>query len=325
MVKVAILDSGYNNFKGINIKKNIQVYYDYCKDEIIVNDNSDDYCGHGTCVTNTIIGLCSNIEVTIIKILNIRNTADARIFKYVLEMLIDSDIELICLCASIDISDIKMIDEFEQLYKQLFDQNKIIVASVQNGIEKSYPACSEYVIGVREDTEERFKIINNAYCNIVCSGESVIMNYDINLCTTFCGNSRSTAIAVAEICKMICDYGVGDTRSILKNGEKDFVFRNKFEDFHTLKIKFDIEKEKEFLAKEEYIIFLYLLCEYFNYNDPNQLRVTDLLDKYGKHIIEDYENLSKFIGERLKIKTDYMPVRYLRWPYTWFEYLNEKI
>lgn len=147
-VKVAILDTG--------IDKN----HDYLKDNIIggvsfhcnhhhifASKKYDDDNGHGTSCSSIIKKEFKNIEIFSVKILDKQGRCNLRVLEEALQYILDTDIKLINL--SLSIMNSEMVQDLYNICDTLTKVGKIIVCSLANGFEKSYPAVFDNVIGVR--------------------------------------------------------------------------------------------------------------------------------------------------------------------------------
>ncbi|MEG0709301.1 MAG: S8 family serine peptidase [Longicatena sp.] len=138
-VKIAVIDSGYNQ-----VEKNIR---DHVVDNIsFIDNNGVDENGHGTNCIDTILSSNHNVDIVSIKITNHLGLTKIELLNKALEYCINSSINILNISISCRNNEKK--HRTEHLLKQLYDQNKIIISSVANNLDESYPASSKYVIGV---------------------------------------------------------------------------------------------------------------------------------------------------------------------------------
>lgn len=141
-MKVAILDT------GINSKHN-----QLC-DSIVggcsVFDNQnrfEDDNGHGSLCASVIKKEDPKVKFWVIKVLDDNNCTNLPKLERALEMLIDLPIRLIHMSLSVlNTGDLNRLHEICKILKK---QGKIMVCSLMNGMQESFPACFSEVIGVQ--------------------------------------------------------------------------------------------------------------------------------------------------------------------------------
>src|SRR5690606_30239941 len=114
-------------------------------DYIIVTDNYEDENGHGTSCASTIKKEFNDIGIFVVKILGRDGRTSSQIFEESLKYLLNIDIRLINLSLSVITNE--MIQDLYEICDELYQQGKIIVCSLANGFEESYPAVFNNVIG----------------------------------------------------------------------------------------------------------------------------------------------------------------------------------
>ena len=219
-IKIAIIDTGLNeniyHYKNIIGKRHF-----YIKNSCIyMNDDVFDYNGHGTSCAEIISRHCQSCMLYIIKITqgNMRTTYSCLLIE-ALNYLLNVDVDIINISMSLRCEENR--EEMEVLLQQLRDQNKIIVVSVVNGEKQSYPANSEYCIGVRAEFEYDY---NYSYSNynkvqIVCNMfPELVLNSNYKY-YWFSGNSKETAFVSALIGNIIHDNDKKDLDSLLTLGK----------------------------------------------------------------------------------------------------------
>ena len=88
-IRIAVLDSGisgsYARKNGVNIICRKHFFYDYSKDIIMENEDTEDLNGHGTMCVSTMLNAFKNIDFIIIKMLNISGVTNEAVLLKALE------------------------------------------------------------------------------------------------------------------------------------------------------------------------------------------------------------------------------------------------
>lgn len=148
-VKVAILDTGIDT-KHEYLKENIDegIAFVWTKDDYIaISDNYEDDNGHGTACASIIKNELEDVELTVIKVLDKYGRTNIQILEEALKSLIDKDIDIINLSLSVVKSE--MVGDLYKICEELNKKGKILVCSLANGFNESYPAVFDNVIGVK--------------------------------------------------------------------------------------------------------------------------------------------------------------------------------
>lgn len=147
-VKVAVLDTGIDKEHDY-LKDNLVggIAFECIHDYIFISDKFDDEDGHGTACASIIKKEYEDVELFVIKVLGKDSIANIKVLEEALKYLLDTSIRLINLSLSvIGVESVKGL--FEVCY-ELFRKGKIIVCSLSNEFDLSYPAMFNNVIGVR--------------------------------------------------------------------------------------------------------------------------------------------------------------------------------
>lgn len=147
-VKVAVVDTGIDKNHEY-LKDNIigGIAFE-CKDDyILVSDNYGDENGHGTSCASIIKREFKNVEIFVLKVLDNLGKTNIQVLEEALKYLLSTDIRIINL--SLSVMESESVQDLYKICEELNNQDKIIVCSVANGFECSYPAKFDNVIGVK--------------------------------------------------------------------------------------------------------------------------------------------------------------------------------
>ncbi|HBF5147769.1 TPA: S8 family serine peptidase [Clostridioides difficile] len=148
-IKVALIDSGIDiNHKYL---KNNILYgksYAYKDNKIVVSNEIEDINGHGTSCASIIKSEYEYVDFIIIKIFDRNGLTNIKVLEESLNYLISIDVKIINLSLAIH-GDINSCKDLYRICEKLKNQNKIIVSSLANYIEESYPSIFDNVIGVK--------------------------------------------------------------------------------------------------------------------------------------------------------------------------------
>ncbi len=240
-IKIAIVDSGISKKSYLyrnNVKKGIFINRNL---EYLVGNIEDEH-GHGTHCAELIYSINSNVDFYIVKILdgNVKSTNEqlVRALKYLLEI----NVKIINLSLS-------MIQESrkQELYdvcQQLKNQGKIIVASLKNNYDKSYPGIFNNVIGVKgENKEKKYLYCYNAHNPIqcICDGTPIIFKGINQRYSLFTGNSKATALFTGILSSMEINCSFEELNIRLEQEQANYIRQKKNLKHYDVPIKF---KEK---------------------------------------------------------------------------------
>lgn len=141
-MEVVILDTGINS------------QHKWLCDSIVggcsIFDNQnkfEDDNGHGSLCASVIKKEDPNVKFWVIKVLDENNCTSLPKLERALEMLIDIPIRLIHM--SLSVLNVGDICKLHEICKILEKQGKIMVCSLMNGMQESFPACFPEVLGVQ--------------------------------------------------------------------------------------------------------------------------------------------------------------------------------
>lgn len=137
--KLILIDSGINS---TIIKNNVLSGKNFINNELETNYQDDN--GHGTFCASVIERLCPDVEFYILKVLNENAASSTSILKNALKYIPKLAARVVCLSLSTHEYD----EELESICEDLMQKNYILVSSVTNGRDTSYPAAFPSVIGV---------------------------------------------------------------------------------------------------------------------------------------------------------------------------------
>lgn len=206
---VAIIDSGIDvdntQFKN-RITDGIGFRYDSETGKKTSDDSFKDENGHGTSCASLIKRIATNTDFYIVKILNKDAETNSKALLQALKYLSSMNIRLINL--SLATIDEEYLEEIKEVCNLLRQSGKIIVCSLDNRNNRSFPAVLDSVIGVRGgifNSQELFWF-NRAY-EIQCVADIVpIYAPTINgAYWLFGGNSKATALFTGHIANILSE------------------------------------------------------------------------------------------------------------------------
>lgn len=302
MIKIAVIDSGIdlNNrelMKHCIIDRSLQIDNLY---------DVNDYNGHGSFCTKTILDINKEVEIYPIKIFKRRKCNSTKLIM-ALKKILNSKIDIVSISSS-TLEDRNKID-LNDICRRLKKQGKIIISSCHNDANGnfSYPASLDSVIGVKgceeiyNDNDYLYKKENDIQMSVNFYGK--IYNFNEKE-YYFARSSRATAVATGII-------------------SKKFKQKNKcnFEKFEKI-LSNDSRIEKSFTQYN-------LECKEKYYKDKNRIdiskRILSIINEYfseKKILLEDLilsplinkrtgvykNNIGLFIGlinKEFKINIDY--------------------
>lgn len=149
-IKIALIDTGVNyqhEFLKDVIKKQFYINKKGERYKIIENENIGDFVGHGTGCASVIRKECKNIEIYSFCIVDKNGNSNIHILEIILEYIKNLEINLINLSLSImQKTDLRTL---KRIIKCLDRQGKILIVSVTNNKNLSFPASLKECIGVQ--------------------------------------------------------------------------------------------------------------------------------------------------------------------------------
>lgn len=310
-VKVAVIDTGVN------------IRHSYLEDCIIggigfrdngnfieIKENFEDDNGHGTACASIIKKEYNYVKIFAIKALDREGKTNIQILEESLKYLIDTDIQLINLSLSISTYDIT--EELLLICEKLVKMNKIIICSLSNGLEESYPAILKNIIGVRGSIlNDRNSIWYNKNYKIQCVIDSrkyltPYLNDDYVLFGQC--NSHAAAKLTGKIASIIASTGVESFEQIQDRlsdiSTKKYWRKNDlYEIDHIMTKEIYSKKDKDILDR-----IVSVISKNFNLKSEQLLYKKRICDgDFGIHFFNIF-TLVKLLEEEFKVKLNYMEI-----------------
>lgn len=196
---IAIIDSGIA--KDVPFAKKIigGIAFYIKANNLYCSDNIVDECGHGTKCASIIDKYASNAMLYIIKIVDKTSKCSSILLLEALKHLLFVDVSIINI--SLSVSNSCNTTDISAILKKLRLQEKIILASVKNRENMSFPANNNNVIGVKGKL-----MVNNTYnydytriIEVVANATPIFTLSLRKRYEWFGGNSKATALMSAEI------------------------------------------------------------------------------------------------------------------------------
>lgn len=312
-IKVAILDTGIDKNHEY-LKDNIYEGFGFnSTDEgyITIDDNYEDDNGHGTVCASIIKNKFSNVEFTVIKVLDKYGSTNIQILEEALKMLIEKDIDIINLSLSVMKSE--MISDLYNVCEDLKNKGTIIVCSLANGFNESYPAVFDNVIGVKGftlETEDSFWFNKNK--KIQCIMDSTpYFHCNINNTYKLFGKCNSQAAAkltgeIANILSQNNNLNFNDLHDNLEKLSKKIIWEDKdlMESKRYPDFKQDLYKKDSVILKKVSCI----LKDVLNIDNEEFLYNYSLFNKYVGLTYDKCFILLKRLESNFNIKFKYMEI-----------------
>lgn len=313
-IKVAILDTGIDKTHEY-LKDNIIGGISFEPDDkyILISDDYEDDNGHGTACASIIKKEFKDVEIFAIKVLNKDGKSNIQILEEALKYLLDKDIKIINL--SLSVIESEGVEDLKIICDKLTLQGKIIVCSLANGYEESFPAIFENVIGVKGFIlEDENSFWYNKNKNIQCvMDNNPYMNCYINNSYRLFGkcNSQASAKLTGKVAKFLFEYGDMTFYEISNKLEllcrksdwcnKDLIKSKRFPNFKDISFldEYNILNEiskilVNFLGVKSCDLYKYsLFNEVIGLNDVNCYELIKILEKKFKISLE-YLNISRY-------------------------------
>lgn len=311
-VKVAILDSGIN-INHCYLKNSIKTGYSFIEDDenykIIEGNYCDDF-GHGTICASSIKKECKYVEFYIYKVLDQEGKGNLNILETALESIIGSDIDIINM--SLAVMNETVIEDLDNICKKLEAENKILVCSLSNRSERSYPACLESVIGVRArlmENKDEFWFDRNKEVQAVVDS-TPYLHCDLNDKYQINGNSNSySAAKFTGVIARILSENKGMKKEDLINVLEKMSAKNHWteaafdEDFNIFRVQYEGDKSIREFVEKKLMEFLNIQDKDILYNhelyslevgfyDEKCYEFLRILEDYFHFNIEDYTHVS---------------------------------
>lgn len=208
MTKVAVVDSGIDK----------DLYTDKVIEHIeFIHDNITNKNHHGNLCCSALLNINPNVEIYDIKILNEHNCCSANTLLAALEYINNTDIRIVNL--SLASNQYGSVEQYYKVIDKLNSNGKVVVASLANNGEESFPACLKNTIGVSGNT-----FINNdeywynRHLNIQCIADEkpILLKSSIDKYEMFGGNSKATAVFSGILAKYIGENNTTNFNEIQK-------------------------------------------------------------------------------------------------------------
>lgn len=212
MVDVAIIDSGIDmrNTDLCNmVSKGFSL--DFTNSNIVYQNEYNDLNGHGTYCASIIRRFCPEVRFTIIKILDQNKLGCSKCLIEALDYLYHNPVDIVNM--SLSTQDEQFGKELWEICGKMKRSGMILVSSLANHAEISYPAVCEGVIGVRGSQFLKEKeYIYHSDETIQCLGSSIpVLVEGLNgIYTFFGGNSKAAANISGIIAAQLQKSGTTD-------------------------------------------------------------------------------------------------------------------
>ncbi|WP_024833340.1 S8 family serine peptidase [Ruminiclostridium josui] len=313
-LKVAVIDSGID-INNINLEENIidgiAFEYDTQKGKVNKSDNYQDENGHGTSCASIIKREVPDVGMFIIKILDKNNMTNSKALIAALKYLLEMDIRLINL--SVATTRELYQEELKKVCDELYGQGKILVCSLENKSDSSYPAVFDHVIGVRgRDFNGNGDYWYNRNYRIQCVADSipVLVPKINNLFGLFGKNSKATPLMTGKIARILFDKPNIDFKELQLLLEQTAV-KNFWteEDIYKYCIEPDeMQQDKYYCFKEEIKELADIIAETLNLTSANMPLLYQNINLRHREIglkLSDCFDLIKNIEKGLNIKLNY--------------------
>ncbi|MCU9808433.1 S8 family serine peptidase [Paraclostridium sp. AKS46] len=313
-IKVAILDTGIDKTHEY-LKDNIIGGMSFESDDkyILISDDYEDDNGHGTACASIIKKEFKDVEIFAMKVLNKDGKSNVQVLEEALKYLLDKDIKIINL--SLSVIESEVVEDLKLICDKLTSQGKIIVCSLANGYEESFPAIFENVIGVKGfilEDENSFWYNKNKKIQCIMDNNPY-MNCYINNSYRLFGkcNSQASAKLTGKVAKFLFEYGDMTFYEISNKLEllcrksdwcnKDLIKSKRFPNFKDISFldEYNILNEiskilVNFLGVKSCDLYKYsLFNEVIGLNDVNCYELIKILEKKFKISLE-YLNISRY-------------------------------
>lgn len=207
-VKIAVLDTGIDKNHNY-LKENIigGISFKNTENYIIVSEEYDDDNGHGTACASVIKKEFQDIEIYVVKVLDKFGKSNDQILEEGLKYLLKTDIKLINL--SLSVIESEKVQDLYKICDELTKEGKIIISSLANGYEESYPAKFDNVIGVKGFIlEDEHSFWYNKKSKIQCIiDDNPYLSCTINNSYKLFGkcNSKAAAKLTGKIAKILSE------------------------------------------------------------------------------------------------------------------------
>ncbi|HBF2787054.1 TPA: S8 family serine peptidase [Clostridioides difficile] len=312
-IKVAVLDTGIDKNHDF-LRESIVggISFKTKNGYIMITEDYEDKNGHGTSCSSIIKREFNNVELFIVKVLDDFGNSNIQVLEEGLKFVLNTDVKIVNL--SLSVLGNKSIEDLYSICERLKQKGKIIVCSVENGFESSYPAQFDNVIGVRGFVLERESAIwyNKDYRIQCVMDNNSYLCCDLNNSYKLFGksNSQSAAKLTGKIAEILYRFPNINLEDLSEKLEK-LSMRNHWTEK-------DLERSKRFPEIQQYdkSINYKLVKDLINIL-KNELNITESIDDVHDIILfNDYVglndnncfNILKKIENNFNLKFDYMSI-----------------
>lgn len=312
-VKVAILDTGIDKSHEY-LKDNIigGISFESREDYIIVSDEYEDENGHGTACASIIKKEFESAEIFVVKALDNKGRTNIQVLEEALKYLLNTDIKIINL--SLSVMESELVQDLYAICEELKKQGKIIICSVANGYEHSYPAKFDNVIGVKGFILENENVFwyNQDYDIQCIMDNNSYLRCDVNNSYKLFGKCNSQAAAkltgkIANIVSESSSIKFDDLNKILSQTAR----RNHWtsNDLEASKRYPNFKDDEKNINKNILEDVVYILREILDIDKGNnELYECSLFNRYIGLNSDNCFDVIRKLEEKFNIKLDYMNI-----------------
>lgn len=334
---IAIIDSGIdtNNYEfSNNIIGGVGFEYDIKTGNVIKTLDYEDENGHGTSCAAIIKREVEEAGMFIIKILNKDCSTHSKALIEALKCIAEIDnIRLVNLSVATTKELYK--DELKEICDLLYDKGKILVSSLENRSDRSYPSVFKNVIGVRGkrfDFSGDYWYDSKSQIQCVSDYTPVLVPSINNSYRLFGSNSKSTPLMAGRIAKILNEKPNTTFEELEMVIEQNAV-RNYWSEedlFGTPIMPKDIPKEKYSCFKSEIDTLASIIANTFEMDNTNISLLYNNENLRHSQIGLTFENcydLIKNIEKEFKIKLNYNSINLYTFLtiYSLFDFVQEEM
>ena len=321
-VKIAVLDSGMaREISDTRIVYGRQFYWDHFEERIRINNDITDYNGHGTACVETILNICPQAEIYVIKMLGISGRTSKKILIKAIKHALELSVNVIVVAANV--LDENECDEIKKICLQIQKYNLVMLVAVQNGKNRSAIFNDKNIIGVigAVDLVAPFCFCVNEDVQMVCNSSPIIIRGRKGMWQIFQGNSKATAMAAGHVANYLLmnELQVSGLYENLDSATKMMMLQQ-INRTHIKKKSFSKKREAFYANNDlQYQKFIYLLCECINCSDVKMIRQSDLLRYQNGIWMKNIDSFLDLLKDKLDVKLDMINVTDLTWAYQFYE------
>lgn len=203
IMNIAIIDSGIN-VNNKQIAHSILDGISICSGSELSTSDYMDSNGHGTYCAEIITRICPHCKLIIVKILNSNNQGSSECLLRALKYLEDKDVDIINMSLSTYHNDFR--EKLQKVCERLHARGVVLVSSLANHAQSSYPAVFSSVLGVKGETflgEREYIYCPDQSVQCIASSVPVLVNDLDGKYGFFGGNSKATAIITGILAELL--------------------------------------------------------------------------------------------------------------------------